>query len=188
MGNSVITLIKCTISESLGEMKQGQDKVRLMVLRSSGINLWCDQIRFTVPKQWGRAAQQEWGGKHFVRFRFLLKDSEGTGKRSRDQLCIGCCFCDGFKRSRTNQGLGATTWGGRFSNQESSVKDGNNKMLWGITGKKAVAIQKTGWGEGVVVAFYSCLKTGRTMLPVNFAAGFFCSSSQPDQQQDCFFF
>lgn len=25
------------------------------------------------------------------------------------------------------------------------------------------------------------------MLPVNFAAGFFCSSSQPDQQRDCFF-
>lgn len=73
-----------------------------------------------------------------------MKDSEGMGKGSRDQLLIGCCFCDGFKRSRANQGFGATMRGGWFSNKESPIKDGNNKKLWGITRKKAVAIQKGG--------------------------------------------
>lgn len=61
--------------------------------------------------QRGKAPQQKERGKHFVRFRFLLKDSEGTSKGMgiSSVVCAVSVVC---LREEANQGLGTAMRGG----------------------------------------------------------------------------
>ena len=77
-------------------------------------------------------------------------------------------------REEVNQVVGAAMSGGLFSNYDSPVRDGNNKMGWDILGRKEAAIQRGG-----VWHFTAAVRLGEQCFLLTLQLAL-CSSSQPE--------